>query len=100
MIEQKTGAELIAAERQRQIESEGWTAEHDDGHTDGSLAIEACHFALMNTQLEWRGEGMCGSYDERAAKPRIRQLAIAGALIAAEIDRLQRAETLNPEPAR
>ncbi|WP_409286855.1 hypothetical protein [Pseudomonas guariconensis] len=25
-----SGAQLIAAERQRQIESEGWTAEHDD----------------------------------------------------------------------
>ena len=27
-----TGNELIAAERKRQIEVEGWSPEHDDGH--------------------------------------------------------------------
>ena len=30
-----TGVELIAAERQRQIEVEGWTPEHDDAHVGG-----------------------------------------------------------------
>ena len=29
------GAELIAAERTRQKEVEGWTAEHDDEHANG-----------------------------------------------------------------
>ena len=36
----KTGIELIAEERQRQIEVEGWTADHDKWHTDESLAYE------------------------------------------------------------
>ena len=40
-----TGVELIAAERKRQIEEEGWTAEHDDQtHGIGDLAIAgACY---------------------------------------------------------
>ena len=40
-----TGAELIAKERRRQIEKEGWTAEHDDEHADGSLALAAVCYA-------------------------------------------------------
>ncbi len=40
-----TGVELIAAERQRQIEQEGWTPEHDDEHEDGSLALAAVCYA-------------------------------------------------------
>ena len=37
-----SGAERIAAERQRQVDSEGWTAEHDDelyARADLALAI-------------------------------------------------------------
>ena len=41
----KTSIELIAEERQRQIEEEGWTAEHDDHHPDGELALAACCYA-------------------------------------------------------
>jgi hypothetical protein len=41
----RTGAELIAAERQRQIDVEGWTPEHDDAHDDGSLALAAICYA-------------------------------------------------------
>lgn len=33
-----TGIEAIAAERQRQIEKEGWTPEHDDTHGAGEMA--------------------------------------------------------------
>lgn len=40
-----TGAELIAAERRRQIEQEGWTPDHDDEHEDGSLALAAVCYA-------------------------------------------------------
>lgn len=42
----KTGTELIAEERQRQIEKENWTKEHDATHTDESLAIVASLYAL------------------------------------------------------
>lgn len=41
----QTGIERIAAERQRQIDVEGWTPEHDDEHDDGSLAMAACCYA-------------------------------------------------------
>ena len=41
----KTGVELIAAERDRQINQEEWTPEHDDGHEDGELALVAALYA-------------------------------------------------------
>jgi hypothetical protein len=37
----KSGIELIAAERQRQIEVEGWTASHDDNYHDAGQS-EGC----------------------------------------------------------
>jgi hypothetical protein len=40
-----TGAGLIAAERRRQIEQEGWTEGHDDEHDDGSLLLAAICYA-------------------------------------------------------
>ena len=43
------GAARIAAERQRQIETEGWTPEHDDGHASEELARAAiCYVAAAN----------------------------------------------------
>ncbi len=44
-MEEPTGVELIAAERQRQMTAEGWTHEHDDEHDDGSLATAAACYA-------------------------------------------------------
>ena len=41
------GAEMIAAERRRQVEKEGWTAEHDSGHPSGELAMAAACYATM-----------------------------------------------------
>jgi len=99
------GTELIARERNRQISQEKWSARHDDQHTDQSLAIVAALYAVAgipdvmvidtNTAEEsnedaWPASWASG-YDKRDEHPRLRQLAIAGALIAAEIDRLQRA---------
>src|SRR5690606_5643065 len=37
----------VLAERLRQVEKEGWDAEHDDAHTGGSLAMAgACYASL------------------------------------------------------
>src|SRR5262245_43243243 len=36
----------VMAERRRQIEGEGWTAEHDDGHRRGELAVAGACYAL------------------------------------------------------
>ena len=82
------GAELIAAERLRHTEVEGWTPEHDDEHTDGELASAAAAYIFPD------GHDHFWPWDESWWKPSddpIRNLAKAGALIAAEIDRLQRA---------
>ena len=96
----KTGIDLIAKERQRQIEDEGWTKEHDAELTNGSLALAAVCYAIPN---ELRHYSYCPLrkekvpdfwlWDKKWWKPcpedRIRELVKAGALIAAEIDRLQ-----------
>lgn len=85
----------IADERQRQIESEGWTPEHDDEHDNGDLAkAAACYavgeevrssttgFALWPWHADWW---------KPAPDNRRRELVKAGALIVAEIERLDRA---------
>lgn len=116
--EQRSGAELIAAERQRQLDAEGWTPEHDDRHAKGELAWAATCYAAPEAVVrvhvqqdrdgvgggvgwaepwpsEWvenanRGEPGVVSW-RRPKVDRITELVKAGALIAAEIDRLQRA---------
>lgn len=91
-----TGVELIAAERLRQVEEEQWTAQHDMSHQYGELAIAAAALAVDGTDATIREPG--GAKDEwglvakhgyRGTSPgHVRKLVIAGALIAAEIDRL------------
>lgn len=91
-----TGAELIAAERRRQVEEEGWTERHDDLHTDGALAVAATHYARPPEQRVLRTPNrpvpVGWPWEDGAWRPgdRVRELVKAGALIAAEIDRLQR----------
>ena len=88
----KTGIELIAEERQRQIEKEGWTPEHNDEHNDQSLLAAAVCYA--ETTLMGEGRTIYNwPWDEREFKPSndVRNLVKAGALIAAEIDRINRA---------
>jgi hypothetical protein len=88
------GAELIAAERQRQIDVEGWTPEHDDLHSAGELQQAArCYMSsragtyfLDHVPSSWPWD-----YDWwKPSDDPIRNLTKAGALIAAEIDRLNR----------
>jgi len=110
-----TGIELIAAERMRQIKQERWTQKHDDEHTDGSLALAAVcyaapipifqregdeqYFAFVDPWPDsWDSKWDKRPFDHYHGRPRaptpderIRMLVKAGALIAAEIDRLQRA---------
>lgn len=104
---------LIAAERERQVTVKGWTPEHDDKHDGGELADAAvCYadaasaiargaspgelhypsddFSLYdgqhgNLQWPWELESLDLSPDP------VRNLVKAGALIVAEIERLQRA---------
>ena len=108
------GVELIAQERERQITEEGFTAAHDDEHNNFSLAsAAACYASPDLIFVEKRFDGEVHFVDPwpwgakrdkrringalhgntpfaRSHDERVRQLTIAGALIAAEIDRLIR----------
>lgn len=91
----KTGIELIAEERQRQITAEGWTAAHDDDHDSCELAKAAAWYALPSNWREHIAKrGIIPLWpwteDAKPGPDRVRELTKAGALIAAEIDRLQR----------
>lgn len=79
-----TGVELITAERARQVDAEGWSAGHDDLHSCGELVNAAV--ALINLDEDFWPWGL----DTWKPKSRVSDLVRAGALIAAEIDRLQR----------
>lgn len=84
-----TGIHDIWAERIRQEGGEGWTPEHDDQHTHGELARAAMCYA---DPLNGPGVPYRWPWDRVWWKPtdRRRDLVKAGALIAAEIDRLDR----------
>lgn len=105
-----SGVELIAAERKRQVEEEGYTAERDADLPDGSLSAAAVCYAT-DEPLYTRDEAAASvtfkdpwpwdfGADKRPYngnmvlhkwKPaeRLALLVKAGALIAAEIDLLQ-----------
>lgn len=97
------GVGVIAKERAAHATREGWTPEHDDEHDRGELAQAAACYALppgrnddgvTDTEVlelwpwgrEWWKPG------DGSTEGRIGELAKAGALIAAEIDRLKRAQ--------
>lgn len=91
-----SGVDWIAQERRRQIEIEGWTAEHDDEHDAGELG-EAAAYYCDYCKPEWARDFLFpANWDDRWMKrqgfpfPTLRDLIKAGALVAAEIDRRQR----------
>ena len=93
----------VQAERRRQIEVEGWTSERDDAYIDGAMALAAgsyCESAARPVLLA-RTPGAAfalpklwpSSWATEWWKPRNPRadLVRAGALILAEIERLDRA---------
>jgi hypothetical protein len=107
----QTGIDRIAAERRRQIDGKGWTPEHDDEHTGDELSLAAACYAAPEPlyakfddgdsftfsdpwpwDCEWdkRPRDRRGQLFMPSLPRRIRMLEKAGALIAAEIDRLLR----------
>jgi len=85
------GIELIAAERERQIKKKGWTPEHDSAHVHDELICAAVAYAAQDsTWWPFKPEEFKPSTNPDDKQGRVRDLAKAGALIAAEIDRLQR----------
>jgi hypothetical protein len=94
------GAERIKQERIRQIHVEGCTPQHDEQWTSEQLAEAAAFYAIPEKYGEllafwpWNPKR-----NKKSKHSRIRQLEIAGALVAAEIDRLQRLENGRSEEA-
>ena len=102
----KTGIELIAEERQRQIEVEGYTEQHDSNHkvsefisAAGSYAHSAVMYALkeegatndaLTNGIPFLKKSFVWGYDAFKPTGCLKDLIKAGALIAAAIDRLQR----------
>jgi len=91
------GARVITQERMRQISAEGWTPKHDDEHKMlqlGRAALCYLKFGLLPAYPQLvNPPDRLWPWDVEFWKPsqdRIKNLIKAGALIAAEIDRLQR----------
>jgi len=83
------GAGRIARERHRHVTQEGYDAAHDDEHTYGTIRVVAAMLACQGTDASVsdpldRDDWNLGRH------PLERRLEIAGALLAAELDRLER----------
>lgn len=105
----------VLAERRRQVEAEGWSPEHDDAHTDFSLAKAACIYGVGATlegpdravMDEFGASGTPGwvrelwPWDHKWFKPtdRRRDLVKAAALLIAEIERIDRADGRTATPS-
>lgn len=92
-----TGIELIAKERQEQIEKHGFDLEKDsEYYTQGEL-MEAAKYALTLEREDYPSSWDFWFHDKMRDKEKrmseqefwIERLKIAGALIAAELDRIQ-----------
>lgn len=95
----KTGVQLIQEERERQLSQEEFSDEMDDQYIDQELAeAAACYATPVNDRpfpVRESGQApLIWPWSPKWWKPtpqdRIRELQKAGALIAAEIDRLLR----------
>lgn len=114
----------VIAERKRQQDEEGWSADHDDDHKDGSLSIAAACYALnheptvmvlnmeacdLDGPLEGLGyeidnmledaEGWPWNshWDKRDKHDLRRSMVIAAALLVADIERLDREEAMKKD---
>jgi hypothetical protein len=84
-----TGIELITQEREEQINKHGWSLKNDTDYLHNEL-IKAALFAINPEQFEWPFYWHEDFRNKIINKPNaIERLKIAGALIAAEIDRIQ-----------
>lgn len=86
----------VIAERVRQISVEGWTPEHDDEHAGCQMAQAAAAYAVLDTPGMSMGETYRLWPWSRAwwkPKDRRRNLVRAAALLIAEIERIDRADS-------
>jgi hypothetical protein len=118
-----TGVERIALERARQIDLEGFDKAHDDEHVRGEIARAAACYAASAAGRDifemrefakgvhfvdpwpWDEQWDTRPHEGNVLKPAtraeaIRMLEKAGALIAAELDRIARAEEWSKHNAK
>ncbi|EZN97851.1 hypothetical protein [Pseudomonas aeruginosa] len=95
----------VQEERRRQITAEGWTPEHDDEHSHGQMARAAACYALAGSSAPNDGTAallvsLAWPWDQQWWKPSTarRDLIKAGALILAEIERIDRAAATQGGP--
>ena len=99
------GLDLITEERIRQIVEEGRSLDHDQQHESSQLLYAAICYAspepiFVKRNIVSQKKGCIGTSfqdpwpydfaDKREEHSRIKQLQIAGALIAAELDRINK----------
>jgi hypothetical protein len=84
----------VLAERKRQVNAEGWTADHDDEHDSEEMAIAAACYAESAAGFHHPSAGVPSiwPWTNRWWKPTAprRDLVKAGALILAEVERIDR----------
>jgi hypothetical protein len=100
MTRAMNGLTLIAQERTRQMAREGYSAQHDAQHVGDELALAAAVYAVPASVRVTAGMMRLWPFDwyfRPEPEDRVRELVKAGALIAAEIDRLQASDTLQGE---
>lgn len=89
----------VLAERTRQQTVEGWSANHDDQHSNGQMAAAAGIYALhsggYNMQMTDGSPSLFWPWDAKWWKPKNprNDLVRAAALLIAEIERLDRKAT-------
>ena len=84
----------VIAERARQVAFPGYAHEHDDVHVNGEIARVAADYAMPGQYPV----GGVGWVFNKSNLPRRLQLLKAGAMILAEIERLDRADTKSEKP--
>ncbi|HDT3905559.1 TPA: hypothetical protein ACXP60_001079 [Klebsiella variicola subsp. variicola] len=100
----------VLAERKRQVSVEGWTPSHDDAHKNNEMAFAAACYAFHAAAASWDLEDCGTDYDSHPApknwpwepewwKPKSARadLVRAGALILAELERIDRAAGIKVE---
>lgn len=90
----KSGVELITEERAEQLSKHNWSLDHDSTeHKDGELVQAALIIAhdkrCLAALSELRGPEWAWTIRSNIWGDQIHRLKVAGALIAAEIDRIQ-----------